>query len=684
MEDKAMKREADENLPEPRRQKVKALCDMVKEDKDKWEYAFKRMKHWRRFARGLQWPGMSNEDLSDPDRPYVANITMRHLKQRTSSIYAKNPTYDWRRSQRLYFQLWDGTATQLLMAQQIIASGMDQTGQYTGIVQEAMTYQASAQALEKVGQTLSGLYEYFIREQLPPAKKMMKKQVLASLTDGAAYFKQTFQRATDYPPDVTRALNDSMAQLQRLERLSADLADDEFDENDAKMEELRLMVTELEGAQQIILREGLAIDYPDGTNIIPDKNMTYLPGFVGCGHVTEQYCLTVDQIKEIYGVDVSTDYTQYSEDGTKPIEGTISDKEATTARVWEIWDRNEGLVYTVCDGYPDYLVEPHAPITYTERFFPWFVYAPNAVEDPDDPFPPSDVELIMPMQMEINRAGQALADHRYAARPGWVTGSNVPDEDVMRMEQRKSHSISILKSLKPEEKVQDKFQPFPTSPIDPNLYNTGPAFSDILRSVGTQEANLGGSSGATATESSIAESSRQSTLESAIDEFDDLLTEMARAGGQILLQEMSVEKVKEIIGPGAVWPQSTREDIAKEIHLEVVAGSSGRKNRAQEVQIRERMYPLLFQLPGINHEKLAKDALRVLDDSINYEDWIDMNALPITTMNGQAQAQANRGAEGDNGQGGGDNAQNPPEPSSAGPARPGQDGTGASPGQLSG
>jgi len=538
-----------------RRAKVKQLTDMVRDDLKHWEYAFKRMRKWREFARGLQWPGMSKEDLADADREYVANITMRHLKQRTASIYAKNPSYVWRKSQRMTRTVWDGTAQQLQMAQMMVQGGMDMTGMYQMILQDAMQSRAQNEALDKVGETMSNLYSYFLREQMPPTKMMMKKQVLTSLTCGVAYFKQTFQRVTDYPPEVSRAIQDHMA---------------------------------------------------------------------------------------------------------------------------EIWDQADNLVYTICDGYPDYLEEPHEPITYTERFYPWFVYAPNAVDDPDDPFPPSDVELMQPMQMEINRSGEALRQHRYAARPGWVSGSNLPDEDVMKIEARSAHSLVVLKSLTPDEDVRAKFQAFPTSPIDMNLYQTSTAFTDILRSVGTQEANLGGTSNATATETSIAESSRQSTLTSAIDEFDDLLTEMARAGGQILLQEMSQEQVKMIVGPGAVWPDQSREDVAREIHLEVVAGSSGRPNQAQEVAIMERVYPLLFQLPGISYEQLVRHGVKVLDDKATYEDWVDMTSLPIMALNGQMQATANRGEgeEGDNGQGGGDNAERPDQPQGEGGAAPGQQGFG--------
>jgi len=495
-----------------------------------------------------------------------------------------------------------------------------------------------------------------------------------------AYFKQTFQRAMDYPPDVSRTINDHLHRLNQLEILSQDLQEGDIDPHSEEMENLRLQLQALENTEQIILREGISLDYPDSVNIIPDKNMTYLPGFVGCGHVTEQYCLTPEQIREIYGVDIESNFNAYHENELEPIGETrnTDQKGRTTARVWEIWDQNDGLVYTVCDGYHDYLTEPHEPVTYSERFYPWFVYAPNAVDDPDDPFPPSDVELMMPMQAEINRAGEALRQHRYAARPSWVSGSAIAESDLKKMEARKAHSLIVLKSLEPDADIRAKLQAFPTPPIDPNLYQTGPQFADILRSVGTQEANLGGTSNATATETSIAESSRQSTLGSAIDEFDDLLTEMARAGGQLLLTEMNAQKVKEIVGPGAIWPEQTREEVAKEVYLEVEAGSSGRPNQAQEVAIMERVYPLLFQIPGLSHEELARHGVRVLDDSASYEDWVDMNALSIMAVNGQQQAAANRGGTmpGDNGQGGGDNAARPAERGGEGPTGPGQQGMG--------
>jgi len=694
MEEYTPKANPEADTPQARQERVRKLLGMVKADIKHWNYAFERMKYWRRFARGYQWPHTSREELAEEDRRYVANVTMRHLKQRTASIYAKNPVFMYRRSPQMTRRIWDGTPEALASAIERAGSDQDADGSALAIVQDAMRSRAEGEVSEKVGETLTNLYTYFVREQMPPTKKMMKRQVMMALSCGVGYVKQTFQRSTERDPDVARQIADHMGLLQNIERLSREAQEGDIHADSAEMEELREKITALESEPELVIREGLALDYPDSTNIVPDQNLEYLPGFVGCSYVTERYCLTAEAVREIYGKDVSKDAVRYRDDDLMaptrlgPGSNSTEKSDRETVRVYDIWHRADDMVYTICDGYPDFLQEPHRPTTYTERFYPWFVYAPNALDENEDPFPPSDVELIMSQQMEINRAGEGLRQHRYAARPSWVTGQNIQEADASVLQGREAHSITVLRGLGEGERISDKLQPFPAPPIDPNLYNTGPSFQDILRSVGAQEANLGGVSGGTATESSIAESSRQSALESAIDELDDLLTEMARAGGQILLAEMSQEKVMEIVGPGAIWPTLTREQIAKELTLEAVAGSSGNPNQAQQVAMIERIYPLLFQLQGVSVGRMVKHAIRVLDDRANFEDWIDMNSLPVTAILGQLQAQMNSGGGGPRspeGAEGGSNAprapgreQGPPQPGQAGmgspmpsPAQPG-------------
>src|SRR3546814_18177996 len=92
----------------------------------------------------------------------------------------------------------------------------------------------------------------------------------------------------------------------------------------------------------------------------------------------------------------------------------------------------------------------------------------------------------------------------------------------------------MLEGLADGENVANKLQQVQKAPIDPNVYETNGIFEDILRIAGSQEANLGGAAGATATESSIAEGSRISSLESNTDDLAVL--QIGRASGRERLE----------------------------------------------------------------------------------------------------------------------------------------------------
>lgn len=668
-----------ENPSESRENLVKEMVDKVLADIEYWKPDFDRMRANRRFARGLQWPGTERKDLMDPDRPYVENITMRHLKQRTAATYARAPKFVWRKTKKLYSQIWDGTAGMLQTATMQMQADPANSLLAQQILQEAMTFAQENRNLDRMGETLALAYEYSLREQTQPTKRMMKRTVLQSGTCGVGYVKQTFQRTMQTEPGVERQINDAKSQLDAITRIMQEVGEGEIDENDPEMERLNLLIRQLEAAPQILLREGLILEYPDPLNIVPDQDLIFLPGFYGCTYVTEVYHMTKKKIMETYGVDLGEKYRPYTSDDPKNLmgnrvsytRGSGKPEKADCACVFEIYDKADGMIYTVCDGYDDFLREPEQPDPWTERFWPWFVFAPNALDDPDHPFPASDVELMDTMQMEINRAGEGLRDHRYAARPGHVVAGNLSDEDQKRIGGRAAHSVVPIQGLGPEGDIKKMLQAFPTSPIDPNLYDTSPAFQGVLRSVGTQEANLGPTSGATATESSIAQSSRQNSDDSTIDELDDLLTEMARAGGQILLMNLTEQTVKEIVGPGALWPSASKEEVARELFLECEAGSSGRKNQAHEIQVRTQMYPLMFQIAGLSQERMAKDMLNVMDNRISFEEFVDVGALSVVAMNAQKQAaQGGIGTPADPAAQGGEGAGNAPTPEPPGQQGP--------------
>lgn len=646
-------------ISESRRKLVANWTTEIKADKAHWKKAFEQIREDQDFARGRQWSKQWD------DERYVANITLRHIQQRVAALYARNPRAVAKRRTRMMNTVWDGTLSGVMMAMQQLQQASMVSGMQVdpAAVQMPMqVLQEAKQAVEykamtdKFSRTLELLYDYNLDEQAHSFKAMMKLVVRRAVTGGVGYVKLGFQRIMQARPDNTTGIPDITAQLAGIQRISADVADGTLPkDNPPELEQLRLQLQAVSKQQDAVVREGLLLDYPESTAIIPDRKTRQLKEFLGSDHVTQEYMLSPAEIQEIYGIDVSTRaYRAYREgtttdpnsspvltdQGIWPENAANSDEDRLTrlgkdiCLVWESYDRKSGLVYVICDGYPDFLQEPAAPDVWTENFYPWFPLVLNECDHPSMIYPPSDVALIRHQQMEYNRLREGLREHRIANRPATVVGGGLLSEkDRDTMLTRPANALIELDGLQPGQSVDQLLQPFRPPGVDPNLYEVNGVFEDVLRTVGTQEANMGGLSGGTATESSIAESSRMSSLASNVDDLDDLLTRLARNAGQILMAEVTEETVKEVIGPGAVWPELSRQDLAKEIYLEIQAGSAGRPNQAQEVQNFERLAPLLMQIPGISPELMAKEGIRRLDDKLELEDLYDPNQLSIMAMN---------------------------------------------------
>jgi hypothetical protein len=629
---------------------VERVCASVREAREHWtKKAFKQMRLDMSFAAGNQWDQDSNPDtLADPvGGRYVANIVIRHIQQRTATLYGKNPRFVARRREKLLSTVWDGSMVSLqqamMQAQNMMAVGLPPDPMTQAVIMDAQAVMETGRKMTRISKTLELLFQYEVDEQVIPFKTQMKSTIRRSLTTGVGYVKLGYQRLMGKRPETEQAIADLSQRLATIERLSADLADGIKTQDSAEAEELRLAMQTLAATNDMVVREGLAVFYPDSTAIIPDKNCKQLRGFVGCEWVAEEYYLSRESIEEIYNVDVGTSATMYVECAGgefKPGERTEGAEQSDGLFcVWEVYNRKTGTVCTVCDGYKDFLQEPAEPDVYLERFWPWFPLVFNEIYYDNNPFPPSDVFLLRNPQLEINRARQGLREHRRAARPKTFARQGILEEsDKDKLRTSVANEVIELAGLQPNEKIEAVLQPYTGPQIDPRLYDTVPAMEDILRVVGQQEANLGGTSGSTATESSIAEGSRLSSVSSAIDDLDEFLTDFARAGGQVLFRETQPETVREVCGPGAMWPDiaESRTEIAKELYLDIEAASSGRPNKAQEVQNAQQIFPLLMQIPGLSPEWMARELLRRMDDRLDLTDAFASGMPSIQMLNGMS------------------------------------------------
>ncbi len=648
---------AEEEKPEPtdrRKGLVSDLQDRIETAKSYHEESFKKMKE----DMDATMRGYDKKDYNEGF--YVANILQRHVQTRTAALYAKNPRAIAKRRDRMDYSVWNQEEDSLKMAYAALAAEK-QTGilapdTMMGIVADYERVQQHRKMLDNVASTMEHLFDYYMNEQQPSFKSQMKALVRRVITTGVGYVKVGFQRDVDRQPEVAARISDLQGQLDHMRRIAKQAKEGEIDKDDPEMEELILSIEALNQEPMVTIREGLLFDFPDPDSIIVDPMCRQLRGFVGAKWIAHEIFMTPDDVYEIYDVDLSNNFTSYDLKGRKghlgdpfrsgykdPYGQESNEDPEGLVKVWEIYDRAAGLQYCVADGHENFLMEPDSPQIKVETFWPIYTLMFNELEHKNQLYPPSDVRLLMPMQHEYNRSRQGLREHRRANRPKYVAPAGMlEDEDKAKLASHPANALLELQALAAGQKVLDVIQPVQTIGIDPNLYEVKTIFDDVQLVVGQQEANYGQLSKATATETSIAEQSRMSALGAQVDELDSFMSDITRAAGQVLLVEMSIEEVRRIVGPGAAWPDLTRQQIMEEIHLEIEAGSTGKPNKAAELRNIERIVPFLLQIPGIDPSFLAKELLKRLDDKLDLTQAMAEQIPSIIAMN-QAQLAAGAG-----------------------------------------
>jgi hypothetical protein len=648
---------------------VKKILSRIGDDKRHHSEAFKRMRRDMFIA-------MHGRESTWAEGNYTANLSGRHVKQKTAALYAKNPKAIARRRETLDFAVWDENPDSLMMAfqtmqmaqQMMQAAPIDpMTGQPAvdpmmmppgfmeaqELIADFQQGYGRQQEIKKLGKTLEILFSHALREQKPlDFKTAMKQVVRRACTTGVGYVELNFQREMGPRPGVFEQLADARQRLEHLRRLTKEAAEGEILDTDAEAAELLASIEALQGEELMVMREGLVFDYPESTAVIPDKMTKSLVGFVGARHLTIRYFFTLAQVQEMFpDADIEEGgFTPHDLDAAKADEkenadkiietggqasamSETTDKKSGLVCVYKHYDKASGLVYFVADGHKHFLRPPAAPDVFVEDFWPVYALTFNAVESEKDLFPLSDVALLLPMQNEYNRARQGKREHRQAARPRWAySKGGLNEEDIAKLSTANPFDVVGL-NLPPGQSLADILQPIPVPGVDPNLYETGQLFTDVQFVVGSSEAQFGGLAKATATESAIAAGATKTSDEASVDDLDAFLTMIARASGQILLKEMSEEKVREIVGVGAVWPQMTMPEIMAELYLEVEAGSSGRPNQAVEVANWQRLLPMAMQMPGINPTWIARETIKRLDDKADLVEAIAAGIPSIAMMN---------------------------------------------------
>lgn len=595
--------------------------------KQRWHADFERMRMNMRFATGYQWPGQTELDCEQ----CVSNVTLRAVNQKVSTLYARNPKAIARPRQRLDYMVWDEERESLALA--IMRAGADVES--AAIIEDYWQGSQLKVMLKRIARTLEVLYQYQIDRHEPEFKKQMKRLVRRTVITGVGFVRLRFER--EFESSISSNRDDNVITLARqAQEILERVIEGEVQPDEADAERLRVLQLALSREPESRVKsERLVFDFPSATSIIVDPDCESLHNFIGADWIVQEYIMPVQECNEYFEVDVQkpTTVTRLNSTSVAPEEALIE--------VWEVFDKRTQTSFFIANGHKDYLSPPQPVFPQLHRFWPIFALSFNDIEfesgDDSTIYPPSDVQLLKSAQREWNRTREELRNHRNANRPKYVTPANtLTESDMKNLEIVPSSGIISLQSLQPGQRASDVLQPLQHAPIDPSLYDITPLKEDIMFTTGQQEANLGPApANVTATVGTIAEQSRLSVTSSNVDDLDDLLSDLAKAGGETLLLNMQLETVKAIVGPGAVWPETERELFANEVLLEIEAASSGRPNRAMEIANFERMAPLLAQA-GANPMFLVREGMKRLDDRLDVNEAFPLLPAP-NPMQGSAQ-----------------------------------------------
>lgn len=522
----------------------------------------KRIAELEKYVRGVQ--GLENENVRDPEE-VRANLILGVMQTLVPLYYAKDPEID--------------------------------------VAPEEQVEEVSYGAMQTFCTTLEiVLNRLFVRDG--KLKRRITRAIPSVMTSGVAWLKVTYQRDYWRDPLIVNRISDAQDNLARIQQLANDKEDGNVEDREAKEAELREQIAALEAQVEVLLEEGLVIDFvQDADILILDESLTTFSEYPQAKAIAHQIFMTCADFEDRFGKrPTGTKYADKREARAGKQGASRRDRQQFV-RVFEIWDRRSQTIYTMEDGAKDWARAPYRPERPGRRWYSLFALWFNEVDGQFYPLP--DVEQWAGLQDEYNAMRTQLAQARKENRPGFAyrKGGALTDEDVDAIANRQGRQHVAVTTNGSNAPLSGEMVPFPMVPIDPVAYDTTPVLRDIEQTSGASDASRASIQKAkTATEAEIQAMGMQSRTSYRQDILEGLLAEMAEYAAQILLQELTPEQVERVAGPGYVWPTLPKDDIFDMVSVSIRAGSTGKPNRMQE---REQWVQLAPQLLNFMREVLA-------------------------------------------------------------------------------
>ena len=281
----------------------------------------------------------------------------------------------------------------------------------------------------------------------------------------------------------------------------------------------------------------------------------------------------------------------------------------TKAEVYQIWDKQSGVVVWIPSNGKEYAKEPQ-PWPWKIDGFPFEIL--KFTEDTDQQFSKPLVLAALPIQEELSIQREEITAHTTFSRPFTVYDPSVVDEDKMTAISRRGKGANV---------PINGLIGMPNSPIrreaDGGLTQEYYAHyernrQELVEVLGTSQNEALRTTKSTAAESEIVDQNAGNATSAKIDIQTDFLNNCARKALQIMRQMYDTERITQITGRDNVkyWVKWIGSQILSSVDIEVETGSTEREDSMYNRQISLNMLEVMKGVPGIDVARLAIDVLR--------------------------------------------------------------------------
>ncbi len=484
-------------------------------------------------------------------------------------------------------------------------------------------------------------------------KKRMKANIRAAMTTSVGWLKMGWQEQYSGDPLLVRRINDIQDNLARIEATNSQLkASTDLEEQQRLRQELINQRDGVLQSEELKVFKGFVIDRCRTEDVrILDEDVVEFEDYENAGELAMGVYMSDSEYRARYGrkpwkgskhfppARISGLEHDMGPDGNREAQRGGTGKEAYR-RVWEIWSMRDGRVYTICEGAHAYAREPYVPSAMPKRWHALYALGFNIVEGRWRPI--SDVELLLHLQEEYNHTRYLYAEARKEAIPVRVyrKGGELEEDEIDALAHRKARGWYGV-SGNPATPVNNDIMQLDGITIDPAAYDVTLIRNDMDMMVGLSDASRASLIQAkTATEAQIMAQSLANRVAERQDAIEDMVSEMAEAALQIMLQKFTLIEVREIVGEGAEWPERADPEIWHQIRVKVRAGSSGKPNQAKEREDWAAIMPALKEGMGQVAElrvagqpdmanaqiELLKETLRRFDERLDIDRFIPRQA----------------------------------------------------------